>query len=184
MSPLDSFSQHFDAIEIDRAHAPSPQAIDSALEACAAYDRPGFHLLDDAGGRFVVDRDFGVVSLADPALLASERGRVHAVRLRVVEPSGERYELEMKLRVTGMTPQMVGAEDYAFDVEPAPPAAPGAAWCAFAAVLGLQATQRLPAHGAYGALVAAPLPETEAQVSISLSNPPPAPAPAHAPWSL
>jgi hypothetical protein len=33
--------------------------------------------------------------------------------MRVVEPSGATYELDMQLRITGHVPQMVGAEEFA-----------------------------------------------------------------------
>ncbi|MBK8544718.1 MAG: hypothetical protein IPL62_14910 [Caulobacteraceae bacterium] len=38
---------------------------------------------------------------------------MHAARLRVIEPSGATYELEMQLRITGRVPQMLGAEEFA-----------------------------------------------------------------------
>ena len=38
-------------------------------------------------GSLVVDRDFGVVSLADETLIVTERGQVHSVQLKVVEAS-------------------------------------------------------------------------------------------------
>jgi len=124
--PLDPFAQSFDSIEIDPARTPSQAAIESAFEAMAPREElltpsaaapefasPGFYLLADADGRFVVDRDMGVVSLADDTLLEREPGAVHGVRMRVVEQSGAAYELEMQLRVTGHVPQMVGAEEFA-----------------------------------------------------------------------
>lgn len=111
--PLDPFAQKFDSIEIDRSRAPSPAAIVSAMALAAPPEAPGFYLLDDAGGRFVVDREMGVVSLADESLLETECGAIHGVRLKVVEPSGASYELPMQLRLTGRVPQMVGAEEFA-----------------------------------------------------------------------
>lgn len=124
--PLDPFAQKFDSIDVDPARAPAREAIESAMAGLAPQDElltasaaapefadPGFYLLEDAGGRFIVDRDMGVVSLADDALLQRERGVVHAIRMRVIEPSGATYELDMQLRVTGRVPQMVGAEEFA-----------------------------------------------------------------------
>lgn len=73
-------------------------------------DGPGFYLVDDADGRFVVDRDFGVVSLKDAPTFEDARGQVHAVRLNVREPSGLVYDLTLQLRVSGMVPQVVGHE--------------------------------------------------------------------------
>lgn len=183
----DEFAQSFDAIEIDRA--PSPGAIDKALAACGA-DAPGFYLADDAGGRFVIDRDLGVISLRDEALLESLRGEIFPVCLRVIEASGLSYTLDLKLRVTGLVPQMVGAEDIAFGAGPAsaaatlPAAAPVTPWIAFAPVRGLQAKQALNSDGAYGSLIAAALPVTDQRVSIAFGESLPAPAPAHAAWSL
>lgn len=124
--PLDPFAQKFDSIEIDPDRTPSPAAIENAMAYVAPHEElltpsaaapdiatAGFYLLNDAGGRFVVDREMGVVSLADEALLTRERGMVHAVRLRVIEQSGASYELDMQLRVTGRVPQMIGAEEFA-----------------------------------------------------------------------
>ena len=116
--PLDPFSQQFDSIEIDPARAPSQAAIGAATALSGAPDTPetagpGFYLLDDANGRFVVDREMGVVTLADESILQSERNAVHGVRLRVIEPSGISYELDMQLRITGRVPQMLGAEEFA-----------------------------------------------------------------------
>lgn len=109
VSPLEPFSQHLDSIEIDPTRAPSQASFDRAPEPPA----PGFYLLDDANGRFVVDREMGVVTLADESILHSERNAVHTVKLRVVEPSRASYELNMQLRVSGRVPQMLGADEFA-----------------------------------------------------------------------
>ena len=73
--PLDPFAQKFVSIDVDAARSPSAAAIDRAMEIAApraqAFETPGFYLIDDAGGRFVVDRDFGVVSLADETLIVT-----------------------------------------------------------------------------------------------------------------
>ncbi len=116
--PLDPFSEAFDSIEIDPARAPSQAAIQNATALSAAQDapempEPGFYLLDNANGRFVVDREMGIVTLAEDSLLRSERNAIYGVKLRVVEPSGISYELEMQLRITGRVPQMVGADEFA-----------------------------------------------------------------------
>ncbi len=135
-TPLDLFAQSFDTINVDPARAPSATAIDQALAACA-YDQPGFYLEDDAAGRFVVDREFGVISLSDDSAIESLRDQVFSVRLRVVEGSGESYQLDMKLRVTGVVPQMLGAEDFGLgavgETPASAPAAPDVPWTAFAA---------------------------------------------------
>lgn len=173
----DEFAQSFDAIEIDRA------------PSLAAREAPGFYLADDAGGRFVVDRDLGVISLREETLLESLRGEIFPVCLRVVEASGLSYTLDLKLRVTGLVPQMVGAEDIAFGAEPASsaailPAAPVTPWVAFAPVRGLQTKSALATDGAYGALISPSLPATDERVSIAFGERVPAPTPAHAAWSL
>jgi hypothetical protein len=191
--PLDPFALNFDSIEIDPARAPSPAAIAAALEI-AAPDGPGFYLIDDAGGRFVVEREMGVVSLADDALLERERGAVHLARLRVVEPSGASYELAMRLRLTGRVPQMVGAEEFAdiagVAVEPAPePAAaplPRVAWTSFAAARGAFARPALGEETApYGVLLCAELPAVKLPpAALALAADPPAPASAAAAWAI
>jgi hypothetical protein len=187
-APPDPFAINFDAIEIDPARAPAPSAIERAL--AATQDRPGFYLIGDAGGRFVVDREFGVISLRDEALLAREGDQVHAVRLRVVPSSGDSYELEMELRVTGMVPQMLGAEDFGLGGEiaeaPAPlaPRAPVVPWTVFAAARGLETKPALAAHGPYGALLQTTIPTTSQRVAIAFAEPIPAPAPESAAWSL
>ncbi len=104
------------------------------MAAVAPSEEPGFYLVDDAGGRFVVDREMGIITLKDESILETQRFDVHAVRLLVIERSGARYEMEMKLRLTGHVPQMLGAEDSAFLIDlaagdapqPAPAAAPAA----------------------------------------------------------
>lgn len=119
MSSSDPFSASFDSIDLS-GKAPSKEAIEHAFGVCAPnaavpeFIDPGFYLIDDARGRFVVDRDMGVVSVKDEAIFAQEQGSVHSVTLRVVERSGESYELPMQLRVSGMIPQMVGAEENDF----------------------------------------------------------------------
>lgn len=111
--PLDPFAQTFDSIEVDPARAPPREAIEHAMAQVAPQEAPGFYLLNDANGRFVVDRDMGVVTLADDSILQSERNSVHPARLRVIEPSGASYELDMQLRITGRVPQMLGADEFA-----------------------------------------------------------------------
>lgn len=114
--PAAPFDETFDAIDLNAVAAPSREAIEHAMSICAPGDKPGFSLLDDAEGRFVVDREFGVVSLKDAAIVGRELGEVRTVRLRVVEPSGLRYELNLPLRITGVVPQVVGHEDEAAEL--------------------------------------------------------------------
>lgn len=163
----------------------------------------GFYLIDDAGGRFIVDRELGIVSLADDALLTREQGSVHAARLRVIEPSGASYELDLKLRLTGRVPQVVGAEDFgaiavmadglsdqiAHGVQHAPAiAAPRVtasitSWTRYAAASAAQGKGELVRTRR--AFIAADLPSatTQTHAALSLSEPPPAVG-AKAPWSL
>jgi hypothetical protein len=125
--PRDPFSDSFDRIEIDPANAPSPEAIDRALAFCAPQEErgPGFYLVDDGQGRFAIDRDTGVVTLRDEALLSTERGQIHHAQLRVIETSGRVYTMELALRLTGRVPQMADSEDLNaifFDAATAAPA--------------------------------------------------------------
>lgn len=152
---------------------------------------PSFTLLDDAGGRFVIDPDEGVISLKDEALLERERGAVHSARLRVSEPSGGVYELELQLRLTGRVPQLVGSDDLAAlagtgDTAPAPKPLPAAAWAQFAAAHGVRRKCPLCGEAApFGALLAAPLPQTgAASAALGLAQAPPRPAPRDAAWTV
>jgi hypothetical protein len=118
VTPPDPFSQQFDSIEVDPTRTPAREAFEHAMTYVAPQTQieppaPGFYLLNDANGRFVVDREMGVVTLADDSILQSERNTIHAARLRVIEPSGATYELDMQLRITGRVPQMLGAEEFA-----------------------------------------------------------------------
>ena len=73
MNSLDPFARSFDSIEIDRKTAPSADVLDLAIDAVARpstpiTDQPGFYLIDDADGRFEIDRDWG-----EPDLTPAER---------------------------------------------------------------------------------------------------------------
>lgn len=116
MNSLDPFARSFDSIEIDRKTAPSADVLDLAIDAVAKppvpiTDQPGFYLIDDADGRFVIDRDMGIISLRDDRLLSIEFGAVHQAHVRVVELSGAHYELKFRLRLTGRVPQVAGGEE-------------------------------------------------------------------------
>jgi|CXWL01.1.fsa_nt_gi hypothetical protein len=190
-SPPDSFAAAFDAIEIDPARAPSSAAIDAALAMFAPPDEPGFYLLDDAGGRFVVDREWGLVSLKDAATLAAELGAEHAVLLKVVEPSGDIYELALRLRLSGLVPQVVGNEfplgdDHAEDAGALDIVLPAVAWGAFAGFAGARTGAFICNEEAPFGIVAAPsCPSgvTGACV-LELGAAPPRAAPAHAAWAI
>jgi len=197
-SPHDPFSARFDAIEIDPARAPSHAALDHALAfaapTAAAPDTAsaGFYLIDDAGGRFSVDREFGVVSLKDESLLGRERGAVYPVKLRVIEASGASYELDLQLRLTGHVPQVVGAEEFGaiaalttpISDMPAPPA-PRVTWNEFAPSRGAQTKPALSAYGAYGSLLHTQLPQVTISAPVlNVTDALPAPSTTTAAWSL
>lgn len=198
-SPHDPFSASFDAIEVDpaQARAAFDHALSIAAPTAAAPEigAPGFYLIDDAGGRFSVDRDMGVVSVKDEAVLAREHGAVHTVKLRVVHASGEAFEQELQLRVTGMVPHMVGAEDmFAIGRELAPPPAPVVA-APQRPIAIAHWTNYSAAHAALGkaeiprvrrSFIAAELPAMErvaCAASLTITEELPAVG-AHAPWSL
>jgi hypothetical protein len=147
----------------------------------APVEQPGFYLLDDAGGRFVVDPEFGFISLRDEALLESERGQVHNARLKVVEPSGAAYELVLRLRLSGRVPQVVSESE-------APAATPLASlpWAHFTAFLGARVERALSEeHAPFALLAAQPaLASDVAACDLRIGAPPPRPASARANWSL
>ncbi len=184
-SPPDNFSEAFDAID--------PQGADGAAITRATTEvsqEPGFYLLDDADGRFTVDAALGFINLRDEAVLKAERGAIHAVRLLVIERSGARYEMPMKLRLTGMIPQMVGAEDFSFAAEAAPISAPAPArqappmaWSAYAAASAHGAPQQINDEARFGAAFPRPLPpQAPGPYRLHLFTPLPAPASKSAIW--
>lgn len=180
---LDPFALMFDSL------TPDP-----AVAARIPFERPepqgaGFYLQDDAGGRFVIDRDTGVISLAHDALLAVEGGASHNARVLVIEPSGARYELGLRLKLTGHVPQVAGADD-AFALAPMP-AAPGPApTLSFAQFSASRAAEAAiaPLEGEtapFGALVTPPAPLTLFdEAALNLAAAAPTPAPRGAAWSL
>lgn len=205
--PLDPFARNFDAV--DPAHAPTRAAIENAMAHVAPREEtPGFYLLNNANGRFVIDREIGVVTLADESLLQSERNTVHDVRLRVVEPSGATYELDMQLRITGRVPQMLGAEEFAAIAgltdetiliaprvpllivakdEPivalprVEPPVSSATWTNFAVAQGHQS--RTPRQQPRGSFIVTDLPATNESISMEFDGLPSSFS-AHLPWSL
>lgn len=197
--PLDPFAQKFDSIDISAGAASAyEQALALSAPSAAAPETapPGFYLLNDAGGRFIIDRDLGIVSLRDAALLASEQGAIHDVRMRVVERSGESYELDLQLRVTGLVPQMVGAEEFTFSATPRPAPAitppatprPQIAWASFSATHdGGGAPTTLSCCGAapYGALLSAPTPSVAtSSATLTLGQTPLPPSGKSTIWSI
>lgn len=136
---------------------------------------PGFTLIDDANGRFVIDAESGFVSVAHEDIVAREHGATHSVRIRVVESAGESYEMEMRLTITGIVPRMAGADAFGdFAVEaprtpntaPAPQAATPPApftlghWMDYAAFSAEQGKRRAEADFAFSAFGAL-APQTE-----------------------
>lgn len=204
--PLDPFVSSFDQIDPDRG-AYSRAAFDHTFEkaaqrAAVRKSEPGFYLIEDAQGRFTVDRHMGVISLANEALIDSEHNAVHAVRLHVVEQSGASYELEMKLRITGRIPSMVGAEDIdlfaglpppegppnlAREVAPAEPSiAPQIGWTSFSAARGEIGKAALRIDGApfAAALEQMPAPDAPGPFRLHLFTPLPTVSELGATWSL
>ena len=187
-TPPDPFSKSFDSLEIDPARKPSIEAIDHALAFCGpppeALDAPGFYLLNDAGGRFVVDRDWGVISLRDETVLEKEHGAIHVARLRVVEQSGETYELDLKLRMSGRVPQLVSEDE--FDEESEEVNVPRIHWTRYVAVAGLYTPASLPDKDApYGSLLTVHTPSVTAGFAgLTLIEDLPPPASRNAVWTI
>jgi hypothetical protein len=111
-STFDEFSRSFDSIPVDKAKPMAlPEAPLAFGEATGEFDDvngPGYTLLDDAGGRFVIERDTGVISLVHGDLLATDAGLVFPVKFRCVEFSGISYDMELRLKINGRVPQIVG----------------------------------------------------------------------------
>lgn len=186
MSTPTPFAEAFDAIDPARANR-------AAIDHANTPQEPSFYLLDDDGGRFVVDRTLGVVSLRDASILDVERGSVRTVKLCVIEPSGARYDLEMKLRLTGPVPAMVGAEDIDFlagapsidppaQTTPPPRAAP---WSAYAAATAHASAAAINETARFGAAIDRPAaPAAPGPYRLHLFTPLPPHAEKTALWSL
>ncbi len=217
ISSLDPFALSFDSIKVE------PKASNFGAPASAAaspfaltgdeLSDPGFYLLDDAGGRFTIDRDTGIVTLTHDHVLELESGAIHPVKIKVVEQSGVSYELNFRLRVTGRVPQVAGSHEnealLALTAAPlldlmtpreitapsksvAPRAAPAVTliqpWIAFSATVQTHgALRRLGSeHARFGTLLEPPA-ASEAETGaaqLSLNTPLPAPAPASAHWLI
>ena len=191
--PLAPSQLSFDSIDVDPAHASSANAIDHALALYARKESeaeaPGFYLLDDVEGRFIVDREMGVVTLSDDGLLATERGATHVARLRVIEPSGARYDMDLRLRISGRVPQMASVDEAELlpELRAAASVEQSVAWSAFSAFSGVCASTLLVREDApLGGLISGPdLPAFEpGQCVFALTETNPAPASAAAVWSL
>lgn len=97
-----------------RAEGGASLLIDDAFETLAggaSAEDAAFVLLDDAGGRFVVDPRTGLICLADEERLNQERDSVHAVRLQARDGAGEPYEMTLRLKLTGVVPEIVDADE-------------------------------------------------------------------------
>jgi hypothetical protein len=208
MSTSDDFASRFDSIQIERANAfaDKPEGDDPLA--------PGYTLLDDANGRFAIERETGIISVLRDDTLAADAGRTFAVTLRCVERSGMTYTQTLQLRVTGRVPQIVGdaandalsmfASGSVWDDAPIVPAkrrvamafgdakketpeparVTRAEWSAFSVFRAHAARQPLNNDGAFGALVAAELPPVHVDAMLALGAELPAPASAHASWAI
>ncbi|MEJ0058577.1 MAG: hypothetical protein WDM79_02840 [Terricaulis sp.] len=184
LDPLDPFALQFDSIV--------PQG---ALAECAFEEgntAPGYYLADDAGGRFVVDHETGVISLADDSVLTFEAGSVHRACLSVIEPSGIAYELTLHLKLSGRVPQMVEAPAFApelpvLDIEaqaqPDLPPTPFTHFEAFRAAEGRVETLGDEA-AAFGTLLSPSLPASDAEAYLTLDAAILRPAARTAHWAL
>ena len=195
-SPPDPFSAFFDSVELDPATKPTPETIERAIAFCGppqyCAETPGFHLINDAGGRFVVDPLTGVISLRDEAILKRERGAILMARLRVIEQSGERYELDLKLRLSGRIPQLVSEENALSETSIAVEhddedviSVPRIHWTRYVAVAGLYTPASLVESDApFGAMLSVHLPGVAAGFAgLTLIEDLPPPAPRNAIWT-
>jgi len=161
----------FDGDEAAAAPSEDVLAFTGLAETAEAVRAPGFALIDDANGRFVIDADSGFVSVAHEDIVAREHGATHVVRIRVVESTGESYEMEMRLTITGIVPRMAGADSFGDFAVEAPrtvnaPAAPQAQtppapfalahWMDYAAFVAEPGKRRAEAYFAFGAFGALP----------------------------
>ncbi len=208
MSISDDFASRFDSISVENAGAFAEKPVGDDPLA------PGYTLLDDAGGRFAIERETGIISVLHDDTLLTDAGRTFAVTLRCVERSGITYAQTFQVRVTGRVPQIVGdganealstlASGPLWDDAPIVPArrrvamAFGGAkaeapeptrverseWATFAVFRAHAARQPLDNDGAFGALVAAQLPSVNVNATLALGAELPAPAPAHMSWAV
>jgi hypothetical protein len=208
ISPLDNFALTFDSFTPPQRGPGEPSPFDDPfayggvksadgdpLGALTAWEQsappapapiapnptaPGFYLIDDCGGRFAIEREFGVISLADESLATRESGAIHAARVRVIEQSGDSYEQILRLKITGLVPQLAGAEDLDVGGDIAEAPAPRIGWTRYAAFASTGAApQALGAEtAAFGALLDPPAPAPAAldAAALALGAAPPAPA--------
>ena len=192
-TPFDSFALHFDSIPVEPKRPGEPAPTRGEEEHADAAPRTGFTLIDDADGRFAIDRDTGVITLLQDDLLTREAGALHPVHMRVVEPSGARYELQFKLRMTGLVPQIAGAEEF----DALASMVVGAAQPKPAPAISITPPQARPIaspwarltrggeDAPFGVLCEAPLPAlNSAAGELSLGAAPPRPGAASAIWAI
>lgn len=152
---------------------------DSALEDAparggAAAPQFGFSLIDDCGGRFVIDPVTGFISVTDEDIVVRDHGRTFEARMRVIEKSGGTYDMPVRLVITGIVPRMAGGESFgAFSLEdtPTPPSSEPlpfseARWNTFAAFAA-----RAPQHRQDGGLTHAAFGALHAQTPANLTCP-------------
>ena len=214
ISPPDPFALSFDSIAIE----PKRHADAETMAAFAAHttdeappapkpaaDGPGFYLIDDANGRFTIDKGMGIVSLQHEHLLSIEAGAIHPVRIKVIEMSGANYEMTLRLRMTGRVPQIVGGEDNDMlaglaseplrdlltpqekaiqaEVAPEPRSLPWQRYSAFSMLPGKQALYGETAP--FGDILHTLLPDVYLEASqLNLPAPLPEPSAAVAEWAL
>ncbi|MGE0044725.1 MAG: cadherin repeat domain-containing protein [Hyphomonadaceae bacterium] len=198
INPLDDYNDApFGADALDALSLGHALTADAGLEE-KATPRAGHTLIDDCGRRFTIDPDTGIISLADPAVARRERGAVHAVRVRSIDPFGGVYESTFHLRIAEPLPEVVlpdGADPLGLPaIEAAvhpltlapPPIAPMKAWCEISAALGaVRAKTGARESAPFGAALEAPLayPSLDlAYAPLALDGPPPAPAAKNARW--
>lgn len=170
--------------------------VDAGLEEAPA--RATHTLLDDSARRFVIDPDSGIIGLADPAVVRRERGQIHAVRVRSIDPFGGIYESTFHLRIAEPLPEVVlpdGADplglppleafEHTLMLAP-PPVAPMKAWTEIAAAVGAVRTRASAREAApYGAALVEPLayPSLDlAYAPLALDEAMPQPAAKNARW--
>lgn len=190
----------------DGDHTAALDALVSGHDLTPSGETAGqYTLLDDAGGRFAIDGQTGIVRLADPSVAARDGGAVFEVRVR----DGAGYESTFQLRVAAPLPEVVfseGADPFAgfamsgsgggHDSDFAdlanlllapPPPAPMQAWSEIAAALGALRTLIIPAESApFGAALGDNVRAFPASAPdfapLSAEDAPPAPASRQARW--
>lgn len=172
---------------LESSHHHSHEALAHRGSPHDGLDAPGFYLLDDCDGRFVVDRDWGVISLKDETVLEKEHGAIHVARLRVVEQSGDTYELDLKLRMSGRVPQLVSDDTFGDEAdEDEAISVPRIHWTRYVAVAGLYTPASLPDTDApYGSMLRVHMPSVAAGFAgLTLIEDLPSPAARNAIWSI